>query len=158
MERPVARDIEQRERGSIEAETKPLTIEGFDDFTAMLEEVNEDPLEPETKERLKQDFAEGRFKGFQVFEKDGVAGIAVVVDTYSAVHARKVLQLDELYIREAFRGKGLGKELFDTVVEYAKKDGYMRLEWRTEKDNITAQALYSQYETDTNSVYYLMEL
>ena len=158
MERPATRGTEQHEGGKIEAETKLLTIEAFDDFTSILEEVNEEALAPEVKERLKQDFAEGRFKGFEVHENDGTAGIAVVVDTYSAVHARKILQLDEIYIREAFRSKGLGKALFDTVVEYARSEGYMRLEWRTEKNNITAQALYSQYETDTNSVYYLMEL
>ena len=137
---------------------KLLSEDGFDDLTAILMEINEEPLNPEAIERLKEDFSHGRFKGIQIYEQANLAGLAIVVDSYSAVHARKVLQLDELYIRESFRKQGLGKALFNDVVEYAKKEGYMRLEWRTEKDNITAQALYSQYETDTNSIYYLMNL
>ena len=144
--------------GMEKRETKLLTEDGLDALAGVLEEVNEEPLEPEVIKRLKEDFKECRFKGFQIYEKEGIAGIAIVVDSYSAVHAQKVLQLDELYVREAFRSKGLGKALFDSVVEYAKKEGYMRLEWRTEKDNVTAQALYSQYETDSDSIYYLMKL
>jgi GNAT superfamily N-acetyltransferase len=143
---------------SSETETRLLTIKGFEDFITMLEAVNGEVLALEVKERLKQDFVKGRFKGFKLFQKESIVGIAVFIDTYSAVHARKILLLDELYIREAFRGRGLGKALFDTVVEYAKSNNYMRLEWRTEKDNIAAQALYSQYKTNSNSIYYLMEL
>lgn len=158
MERIPLPETEQNESGGETREMKPLTAERFDDFAAVLEEINEEPLVAGVMERLKEDFTEGHFKAFQIDENGGIAGVAVVVDTYSTVHARKILQLDELYIREAFRSQGLGKVLFDSVVEYAKKEGYMRLEWRTGEKNIIAQALYSQYETDSNSTYYLMEL
>jgi GNAT superfamily N-acetyltransferase len=139
-------------------EIKLLTEREFDDFKAILEELNEEPLPEETVQQQRADFIAGRFKSLMLNEGDKLAGVAIVIDSYSAVHARKVLNLDELYIREAFRGKDLGKALFDQVIEYARKEKYMRLEWRAKKDNEVAQSLYSQYETDTDWTWYGMEL
>jgi GNAT superfamily N-acetyltransferase len=152
-----ASDQEKKE-ALASVEVRLLAEQEFEDFTAILDELNEEPLEPEAKQRLKEDFTRGRFAGLMLRDQDKLAGIAIVVDGYSAVHARKVLNLDELYIRKEFRSKGLGKALFDHVVEYARKEKYMRLEWRTGKDNEAAQSLYSQYETDTDWKWYGMEL
>jgi GNAT superfamily N-acetyltransferase len=154
MEAPINK-IEARERHE---QIKLLAEEEFADFAAILEELNDELLAPEAVERLKEDFKRGRFAGLMLRDEDKLAGVAVVVDSYSTVHARKVLNLDELYIRKDFRGKGLGKTLFDHVIEYARKAEYMRLEWRTGKDNVEAQSLYSQYETDTDWNWYGMEL
>ncbi len=139
-------------------EIKLLTEQEFDKFIVLLKEINEEPLEPKMTERLKEDFALGRYIGFLLYEKYQLAGLAVGVEAYSAVHARRILNLDELYIRESFRRKGLGKILFDHVTEYAKSSGYLRLEWRTEKNNVAAKSLYSQYKTDTDWTYYVMKL
>jgi GNAT superfamily N-acetyltransferase len=130
----------------------------FDDFVVVLSEINEKILDSATTWRLKEDFAKEQYLGFLLYEDTSLAGLAVAVSAYSAVHARKILQLDELYVRPAFRRKGLGKMLFDHVVGYARKEGYMRLEWRTAKENAEARGLYSQYETETDWVYYLMKL
>jgi GNAT superfamily N-acetyltransferase len=157
IEHTDASDQEKKEAlGSVEV--RLLAEQEFEDFTAILDELNDEPLEPEAVQRLREDFIKGRFAGLMLHEEDKLAGVAVMIDGYSAVHARKVLNLDELYIRKEFRSKGLGKALFDHVVEYARKEKYMRLEWRTEKDNEAAQNLYSQYETDTDWKWYGMEL
>ncbi len=84
--------------------------------------------------------------------------MAIVMSSYSVAHVRSVLYLDELFIREPFRGKGFGKSLFEYVVAYAKEEKYMRLEWRTKKDNVVAQSLYAHYTTDTNWIWYGMAL
>jgi GNAT superfamily N-acetyltransferase len=139
-------------------EIKPLTEITFSEFAVMLEEINEEPLASETLERLKAGFDQGLYGGFLLYEDTGLAGMAAIVDSYSVVHARKILQLDELYVRKDFRRKGLGKTLFDYVIEHARKEGYLRLEWRTAKDNIESQGLYSQYETETGWIYYLLNL
>jgi GNAT superfamily N-acetyltransferase len=139
-------------------EIKLLTEKEFDDFKSILEELNEEPLPEEIIQRLRADFIDERFKSLMLNEGDKIAGIAIIVDSYSAVHARKVLNLDELYIREAFRGKDLGKALFNHVIEYAQKEKYMRLEWRAEKDNYVAHNLYSQYAANTNWTWYGLEL
>lgn len=137
---------------------KTLTGDEFNEFVAVLEEINEEGLGPEAITRLKEDLSGGLYNGFLLYEENDLAGLAVTVNTYSAVHARKILYLDELYVRKEYRRKGLGKILFDHVVEYARKEGYMRVEWRTAKDNAEAQSLYSHYETETDWVYYLLKL
>mgnify|MGYP001557973381 FL=1 len=139
-------------------EIKQLTENKLDDFLILLEEINEKPFEAGTKSRSKEDFARGRYTGFLLYEEEMLAGIAIVIDTYSAVHAKKVLNLDELYVQEQFRKKGFGKKLFDHVIEYAKKEGYMRIEWRAEKNNIATQKLYAQYGAATDWIFYALNL
>ena len=137
---------------------KLLTKHQLNEFTSLLEEINEGPLGIEVVRRLGEDFALGRYIGFLLYNEGALAGMAATLETYSVVHARKILNLDELYVRSQSRGKGLGKRLFDRVVEYARASGYMRLEWRAEKNNTAAGHLYAQYETDTNWTYYVMKL
>ena len=52
--------------------------------------------------------------------------------------------LDEFYVREKYRGKGLGKSFLDFFLEiYSGKAARLRLE--TEPDNKRAAALYASY-------------
>ncbi|MEK7613379.1 MAG: GNAT family N-acetyltransferase [Patescibacteria group bacterium] len=137
---------------------KPLNENTLDEFVVVLSEINEEPLLTEVIQRLKDDFLRNHYRGFLQYEDEKICGVAIVVEAYSAIHARKILILDELYIRKEFRQKGLGKVLFDHIVEYAKGSKFMRLEWRTEKGNITAQDFYSHYEADTDWIFYAMKL
>jgi len=139
-------------------EVKALTEDTFDTFATVIGEINEQPLGPPAIEQLRIDFYKGRYRGFLLYEALTLAGSAIVVDSYSAVHARKVLYLDEIYIREFFRKRGLGKVLLDHVIEYAKAEGYMRLEWLVEKNNLAAEAFYAQHKTDTDKNWYGMQL
>ena len=54
----------------------------------------------------------------------------------------KVLVLDDLYIREAFRGKGHGKEVIEYLLNYARDKGYKRLQFQSEFTNTGAAAFY----------------
>ncbi len=127
------------------------------DFISLLEELNEESFEPKSREILLHDFNNRLFQVFLLFENGVLAGCAVVVDTYSISKVSKILYLGELYIRAPFRRKGLGKILFEHVISYAKENKYLRLEWRTAKDNASAQELYNSYATDTDWVYYVMK-
>ena len=139
-------------------EIKPISLECFDEFLSILAEDNEAPLTDTEKSQLQDDFTKGRYLGWLLYSSGELAGLAVAIRSYSVVHVRSVLCLDELFIRAPFRGKGFGKMLFEHVAAYAKEAGYMRLEWRTKKDNAVAQGLYAQYKTDTDWVWYGMDL
>jgi len=135
-----------------------LTLQTTNELFQILEELNEEPLPTATQTKLTDDFNNDRFKAFFLYEKNVLAGCAVVVDTYSIAKASKVLYLNELYIRMPFRGKGYGKVLFEYIAQYAKNNGYIRLEWRTAKDNTVAQNLYQKYPTNTDWVFYALKL
>ncbi len=78
-------------------------------------------------------------EGF-IFTVDGeAAGYALIAKTFSQEHGGSLIWIDELYIREAYRGKGLGSRFFQYIAE-RYKDSAFRLE--TEKDNERARKLY----------------
>ena len=139
-------------------EVRPLTQELFEDFFTILAESNEEALTDDGRAHLGEDFTAGRFTGLLLYQEGTLVGMALMIPSYSVAHVRQVCVLDELYIRAASRGRGLGKLLFDRVAEFAKEGGYMRLEWRTKKDNAAAQGLYAQYQADTDWIWYGMKL
>lgn len=70
------------------------------------------------------------------------AGYCLLTKTFHT-EAGMTLWLEDIYILEQFRGKGLGKELFAYLDEnYSAKFGRLRLE--VEDDNEIAVALYKK--------------
>ena len=56
-----------------------------------------------------------------------------------------VLYLEDLYVKESFRGNGIGKALFESCIEYAKANGYKRLTWQVLDWNRTAIDFYKKW-------------
>jgi len=50
--------------------------------------------------------------------------------------------MNDLYVDVASRGKGIGKALFTTAVDYTREHGYAKMEWMTEPDNHPARSFY----------------
>lgn len=64
-----------------------------------------------------------------VAEVEGkIQGMALVYFRYSTWKG-KTVHLEDLIVREAFRGKGLGHLLYKKVLQYAREQGVKRTEW-----------------------------
>ena len=61
--------------------------------------------------------------------EDSASGFALYFPTYSTFSGRASLYLEDLYVRPAARGRGLGRLLFHYVVEATIERGYGRVEW-----------------------------
>ncbi len=76
-------------------------------------------------------------------EERGAAGYILLALTYSNEAGGAVLWIDELYVREEFRGQGLGAELIRFAEEqYAGRTARVRLE--AEPNNTGAMRLYKR--------------
>jgi ribosomal protein S18 acetylase RimI-like enzyme len=53
--------------------------------------------------------------------------------------------LEDLYVDEATRGKGVGRALVDDLVTIAKRNGWRGIYWHTNEDNARARKLYDSY-------------
>jgi GNAT superfamily N-acetyltransferase len=80
-----------------------------------------------------------------------IAEEAAVAVGYASGHAsfctwrgRRTFHLDCLYLREEWRGKGLGRALLDAVVSHASEHGAERVEWLTPCWNAPAIGFYRQ--------------
>ena len=54
----------------------------------------------------------------------------------------KAIYLDDLYVREKYRKRGVGSILFDQVVEIGRKESCYKMKWQVSKWNTKAQDFY----------------
>ncbi|MCZ4092173.1 GNAT family N-acetyltransferase [Sinorhizobium psoraleae] len=64
--------------------------------------------------------------------------------------------LQDLFINEAARGKGVGQALINGVFEAARRAGSPRVYWLTHESNVKAMRLYDQVAVKSGFVMYKM--
>ena len=80
-----------------------------------------------------------------MIEADGkTVGIALTAKTYSREAGGKVLWLEELFILDGYRSRGLGREYFAFIERYAREKGFARIRLEVEAENVRARALYEK--------------
>ncbi len=72
-----------------------------------------------------------------------VTGMSLCYIRYSTWKGQ-VLYLEDLVVKEAFRGRGIGKALFNHTIDYAKANGYARVSWQVLDWNQPAIDFYSK--------------
>ncbi len=75
-------------------------------------------------------FGERRYAEVLIAEHDGApAGFALFFHNFSTFLGKPGLYLEDLYVKPAFRGAGIGKKLLVSLASLAKGRGCGRLEW-----------------------------
>lgn len=90
---------------------------------------------------------------------DNLAGFAAYSFLWPAVGLTRSLFLKELYVVEAARRTGVGKQLMQALLEIAVKHDCSRVEWQTETDNVDARAFYAGLEVSEfeGKIFYRLE-
>jgi ribosomal protein S18 acetylase RimI-like enzyme len=85
-----------------------------------------------------------------------IAGLATFAILYPAPGARGQLFMKDLFVRDAFRGQGLGEALMGFLARHAVAHDCVRLDWTTETGNPGAMAFYDRLGATrvTEKVYY----
>ena len=65
-----------------------------------------------------------------------------------------VCYLQDLYTKEKFRGRGIGKSLIQSVSDRAKENGSIQVYWMTHESNETARALYDKVAKHSGFIVY----
>ena len=76
------------------------------------------------------------------FENDTAVGFALFFSNYSTFLGRAGIHLEDLFVLEAFRGRGYGKALLDKMQDIAKERQAGRLEWNVLDWNTPAIEFY----------------
>ena len=78
---------------------------------------------------LRDGFGESPYFECLIAEEDGqTAGFALFFPIYSTWQGRSI-HLEDLFVRPAFRGRGIGKALLTQVAAVAAERGCARLQW-----------------------------
>lgn len=76
---------------------------------------------------------------------DGEAvGYATATIDFSTLDAAPFLHMDCLYVREAWRGHGIGLRLFETLRAFARSCGCAAMQWQTPAWNDDAARFYQR--------------
>ncbi|MEE8330646.1 MAG: GNAT family N-acetyltransferase [Acidimicrobiia bacterium] len=78
-------------------------------------------------------------------EKDGqLIGLVHFFPHPDTWDRRLTCYLQDLYVKEGFRGEGVGEALIGAVVDRAREEGWSGVYWLTADDNHQARGLYDK--------------
>lgn len=103
------------------------------------------PLEDGIKQKLVDELkAFPGYLGFIAFFDDEPAGIANCVYSFSTFKAAKVINIHDLAVNPAYRGRGIGDALIGTVEKKAKEENCCKIALEVREDN-RARGLYERF-------------
>lgn len=80
-----------------------------------------------------------------VAQHDGkLIGFATIYFSYSTLRAEKVAIMNDLYVVESERGRGVAIELFEACHRFSKEHECAYMSWVTASDNKRAQRFYEK--------------
>jgi GNAT superfamily N-acetyltransferase len=86
-------------------------------------------------------------EGVQLIARDNdgrALGFATVFWSWSTADAARIGVMNDLFVSEQARGRGLADQLIEECCARAKQRGARRLTWQTAPDNARAQAVYDR--------------
>jgi len=133
----------------------PVTIRPADeeDFPALLEMIRELALFEKAPHRVRNSVEQMRaekdyFRAFVAQTSEGrIVGMALFYFAYYT-WVGKSLYLDDLYVKEAWRGRGIGRALLNRVLDFARQNGCKRVRWQVLEWNTPAIEFYRKMGVD----------
>lgn len=90
------------------------------------------------------------WKAFVAETEGKIEGFALYYVRFSTWKGRR-LYLEDFYVTEHTRGKGIGKALFETIIREAKEQGFNGMNWQVLDWNEPALNFYSKYKAGIES-------
>jgi GNAT superfamily N-acetyltransferase len=129
---------------------RKVTEGNFEQFLGLIAKLAEyeklAPPDEEAKNRLRADclWDKPRYEAFMA-EIDGeYVGYVIYFFTYSSFLALPTLYVEDIFVLEPYRRRGVGQRMFDRCRAVAKETGCGRVEFTVLQWNKSAQAFYEK--------------
>lgn len=137
-----------RARVSSDLEIGPIAAEEFERLLPLIAAYQrfyevEEPDEERNRSFFRRFLApsdDGLLLGARSGEQ--ILGYACLYWHFSSLEAAETVLLNDLFVEEEARGRGIGRALIEASAAVARERGAPYLEWSTAPDNRTAQRLY----------------
>lgn len=86
-------------------------------------------------------------RGVQLVAEQGgrLVGFASLFASFDTLVAAEILVMNDLFVEQASRRRGIGDALFAACRQYARDHRYVRLDWVTAQDNTVARRFYDRH-------------
>ena len=130
---------------------KTLEISDIDIITVMMEDfyaIDNYPIEAQATKKMFQEFIsnENFGKAWLIYADNRIAGYVILTYIFSFEYGGKIAFVDELFIKQSARGKGIGKETIQFVQQESPKLSLKLLYLEVENHNENAQKLYLAHD------------
>jgi GNAT superfamily N-acetyltransferase len=118
-----------------ELKIEKINHENFNAFLKLIDKLAEyenlTPPDQHAKHRLRVDglHENSKYAAFLARINDDYVGYAIYFMNYSSFFALPVLYLEDIFVSNEYRKKGIGQKLFDFCVKKAKEKNCCRMEW-----------------------------
>ena len=80
-----------------------------------------------------------------LYEDEEVAGYFILVPSFSIEYGGLYVVLDELFVREPFRRRGLGRQIINFVLDRCREQGWLAIEAMAYEENKVARYFYGSH-------------
>ena len=130
---------------------KPLEITDISTITQMMQDfyaIDNYPMDVEVAKNLFQEFISNEHlgKSWLIYSENEIVGYIILTFIFSFEYGGKIAFVDELFIKETARGKGIGKEAIQFIQAEVPKLSLKLLYLEVEPHNENAQKLYLAHD------------
>ena len=130
---------------------KPLEIIDISTITQMMQDfyaIDNYPMDVEVAKNLFQEFISNEHlgKSWLIYSENEIVGYIILTFIFSFEYGGKIAFVDELFIKETARGKGIGKEAIQFIQREVPKLSLKLLYLEVEPHNENAQKLYLAHD------------
>ena len=130
---------------------KPLEIADIEVITQMMQDfyaIDNYPMDIEVAKNLFREFIsnENLGKSWLIYSENEIVGYIILTFIFSFEYGGKIAFVDELFIKETARGKGIGKEAIQFIQREVPKLSLKLLYLEVEPHNKNAQKLYLAHD------------
>ena len=135
---------------------KPLEIADIEVITQMMQDFNaidNYPMDVEVAKTLFQEFISNEHlgKSWLIYSENEIVGYIILTFIFSFEYGGKIAFVDELFIKETARGKGIGKEAIQFIQREVPKLSLKLLYLEVEPHNENAQKLYLAHDFELHN-------
>ena len=135
---------------------KPLEIADIEIITQMMQDfyaIDNYPMDVEVAKTLFQEFISNEHlgKSWLIYSENEIVGYIILTFIFSFEYGGKIAFVDELFIKETARGKGIGKEAIQFIQREVPKLSLKLLYLEVEPHNENAQKLYLAHDFELHN-------
>ena len=135
---------------------KPLEISDISIITQMMQDfyaIDNYPIDVEVAKNLFQEFISNEHlgKSWLIYSENEIVGYIILTFIFSFEYGEKIAFVDELFIKETARGKGIGKEAIQFIQREVPKLSLKLLYLEVEPHNENAQKLYLAHDFELHN-------